>query len=64
MTVINDRMWEAINVLESKKNEAKILEKRFLRNEADILRNRKKIVEEMDEAEVSSILKYYQQELD
>jgi len=57
-------MWEAINVLESKKNEAKILEKRFLRNEADILRNRKKIVEEMDEAEVSSILKYYQQELD
>ena len=64
MTVINDRMWEAINVLESKKNEAKILEKRFLRNEADILRNRKKIVEEMDEAEVSSILKYYLQELD
>jgi len=64
LTVINDRMWEAINVLESKKNEAKILEKRFLRNEADILRNRKKIVEEMDEAEVSSILKYYQQELD
>jgi len=57
-------MWEAINVLESKKNEAKILEKRFLRNEADILRNRKKIVEEMEEAEVSSILKYYQQELD
>lgn len=57
-------MWEAINVLESKKNEAKILEKRFLRNEADILRNRKKIVEEMDEAEVSSILKYYLQELD
>jgi len=64
LTVINDRMWEAINVLESKKNEAKILEKRFLRNEADILRNRKKIVEEMDEAEVSSILKYYLQELD
>lgn len=57
-------MWEAINVLESKKNEAKILEKRFLRNEADIIRNRQKIIEEMDEAEVSSILNYYQQELD